>query len=629
MELVLTAVAALTAVVLLLRVMDARVRVLALLVLWVVAAGAAAWMGRKAPAGSAADPITGARPVAVRDRGYVSSNSCRTCHPSQYASWHDSYHRTMTQVLTPKTMIADWDGTTLEVYGKRYSFTRVADEYWVEIAEGARREKHRVVLATGSHHQQVFWIPSGNGRELRLLGTTWLIPEQQWIPYQNSFLRPDHLMPQNEIWNVQCIKCHSTAGRPGRDEKTRDLDTTVAEFGIACEACHGPAEEHVRRNRDPLRRYALHLGGGRDESIVHPNKLSAKLSSQICGQCHSVSAFRSQVDIDRWWKDGFSYRPGKDLDETREIVRRPTDPNHPDLLDPTTRKGFDQICWPDGAIRVSGREYNGHIESPCYRGGQFSCQSCHSMHESDPNDQLASNRTGDEACLQCHQDYAGDIEAHTHHPVSSSGSRCYNCHMPHTSYGLFKAIRAHRIGSPSVKESLMVGRPNACNLCHLDKTLDWTRLSLERWYATPQEPIPDGKWKERSAALLWLLEGDAGQRALIAWGLGWEPALEASGRHWIAPFLAYELADSYAAVRFIAARSLKGLPGYDGFPYEFVAPRPQRFQAMQAALGIWARGPRSARRESELFLRPNGSLDRQAVAKTILGRDQRAVNLAE
>src|SRR4051812_38593332 len=38
------------------------------------------------------------RPIQVRVDGYRSSDGCRACHPSQYASWHASYHRTMTQL---------------------------------------------------------------------------------------------------------------------------------------------------------------------------------------------------------------------------------------------------------------------------------------------------------------------------------------------------------------------------------------------------------------------------------------------------------------------------------------------------------------------------------------------------
>ena len=36
------------------------------------------------------------RPIQVASDAYVSSNACRACHPSEYASWHASFHRTMT-----------------------------------------------------------------------------------------------------------------------------------------------------------------------------------------------------------------------------------------------------------------------------------------------------------------------------------------------------------------------------------------------------------------------------------------------------------------------------------------------------------------------------------------------------
>ena len=86
------------------------------------------------------------------------------------------------------------------------------------------------------------------------------------------------------------------------------------------------------------------------------------------------------------------------------------------------------------------------------------------------DDQLKPEMEGSAACLQCHESIAADIPAHTHHSLESSGSDCYNCHMPHTTYGLMKAIRSHQIDVPSMEQSLKTGRPNACNLCHLDQT---------------------------------------------------------------------------------------------------------------------------------------------------------------
>jgi hypothetical protein len=34
------------------------------------------------------------------------------------------------------------------------------------------------------------------------------------------------------------------------------------------------------------------------------------------------------------------------------------------------------------------------------------------------------------------------VTAHTHHASNSSGNECYNCHMPHTTYGVLSAIRS-------------------------------------------------------------------------------------------------------------------------------------------------------------------------------------------
>jgi predicted CXXCH cytochrome family protein len=134
---------------------------------------------------------------------------------------------------------------------------------------------------------------------------------------------------------------------------------------------------------------------------------------------------------------------------------------------------------------MSGRDYNGLIESACFQSGTLSCLSCHSMHESDPVDQLNTAAEGNEACLQCHETYRDRIEQHTHHPEDSAGSTCYNCHMPHTVYGLLKSIRSHYIDSPDAVESSRVGRPNACNLCHLDRSHEWTANYLSEWYGYP------------------------------------------------------------------------------------------------------------------------------------------------
>ena len=103
------------------------------------------------------------------------------------------------------------------------------------------------------------------------------------------------------------------------------------------------------------------------------------------------------------------------------------------------------------------------------------------MHASDPAGQIARARAGDEACLSCHEDKRAILAEHTHHPASSRASACVSCHMPKTTYALLKAIRSHRIDSPGAEGTNEGARPSACNLCHIDRTRQWTSTWLGAW----------------------------------------------------------------------------------------------------------------------------------------------------
>ena len=86
--------------------------------------------------------------------------------------------------------------------------------------------------------------------------------------------------------------------------------------------------------------------------------------------------------MQQWLHNGFRYRPGDDLgaDRIHFIVRGRFDlmPNRPmNCPNPATSGSF----WSDGMIRVSGREYNGLLDTPCFQRGKMSCLSCHQMHQ--------------------------------------------------------------------------------------------------------------------------------------------------------------------------------------------------------------------------------------------------------
>lgn len=577
-------------------------------------------------------------------RGLETSKACRSCHPSAWASWHESYHRTMTQRADAATVLADFDMTLTEA-GVSWVLSRSDDGFFVSRRqENQAPQVAQITLLTGSHHMQNYWMDLGKGWLVQF-PWSWWIAQSRWIPVSASFLQPPDEPDVPVVWNDSCIYCHTTQGIRGSSTADTETRSTVGELGIACESCHGPAAQHVDAVQNPLNRYQARNTDAVALKIVNPERLRER-SDGVCGQCHGVFVHREGASRS---VEGDSYRPGHDIEKTRLFVdlsptefsdtlpmmmlSTPVAVKGPGLPAGCTATGFSpeglllscasfaagrgivsigsltlrgthrsgesrsffladlgspglwsraltvlglgqvplspkewDAFWRDGTIRTVGREYNGLQASAC--APQLRCVSCHSMHDSEPNDQLRAGAGGDEACRDCHQSYVSDPESHTHHPPDSSGSRCQNCHMPHTTYGLLGASRSHRVDVPSPVWMDELGRPNACNLCHLDETIQWAEDAVSRWFKRPARA-------DRSAAAAipalprWVLSGDAAMRAVATWHLGWAPAREtASVQRWAAPYLIESLGDEYAAVRAIAEQVLRAVVPEVPYRYE-------------------------------------------------------------
>ncbi len=588
--------------------------------------------------------LEAATPTLRRD-GFVGSDACVACHPGEHASWAATYHRTMTQRATETAVLAPFDGRELVGVDGVYRVERRGEEFWVRMVDPERKLAaaeagealsagpevwRRVVMTTGSHHLQVYWVASADKRRLLAFPFSYLIADQRWVANESTLLRP----PEGDAvytWNQVCIQCHAVSGIPGDFDEAGPAGastSSVAELGIACEACHGPGEAHTTRHRDPTARYGQHIAGGADPTIVNPARLPHDRASELCGQCHSAAVF---ADENAWRQRGPSFRPGGRLGPDLQVVRHPLRADQPwldDLLlqDPGFVEGR---LWGDGTIRVVGREFSGLLESPCYQRGELSCLSCHQLHGADPDDQLAPQMDADAACTGCHPSLATAeaAAAHSHHRADSAGSRCMNCHMPNTTYGLLGASRSHEIAVPEVDAQLQGARPNACNLCHLDQTLRWTAEHLRRWYGA-ETPTIEAEHREVAAGLAWAVAGDANQRALIAWHMGWEPALIASGDRWVAPILALLLEDPYDAVRYIAGSSLARLPGYEGLGYDYVGAPSSRAATADEVRRRWRSGG-DARRDPQLLRDPSGELRRAALAALLADRDLRPIDVRE
>lgn len=496
--------------------------------------------------------------------GYVGSDACRRCHVSEHEAWYHSFHRTMTQVATAETVAAPDGDSGATQFGQRFSIERRGDEVYA-VDDASER---KIVLITGSHHMQVYWLGERWGDisqlpRVYLLGNeNYPIEGGEWIDRWHAFVQPapDGADDERGRWNMICYQCHATNGRPADPV---DGTTWVSEFGISCEACHGPGEEHVA---------TASTRGGRD--VVNPSRLPAAEANLVCGYCHSARGLHDPIRVRRppvpgggepWQRDGFGFRPGMSefVDLTLEANPR------------WSEEDYAGTYWNDGHVYIGGREYHGVTSSPCYQHDdeerKLTCFSCHQLHRDDDDprelrawadDQLKPGlRTSNRACTQCHSEFEEDevLVAHTHHSRESGGSRCYNCHMNPANYVLLKAVRDHAIRSPSVAHTLETGRPNACNQCHLDRTLEWSARRLHDWYGH-EVPELTAEQREVAASILWTTKGNPLQRALVAWSFGWDEAQRASGTDWMIP-VAVELTDDPVdAIRLVARHSARRFP---------------------------------------------------------------------
>jgi hypothetical protein len=130
--------------------------------------------------------------------------------------------------------------------------------------------------------------------------------------------------------------------------------------------------------------------------------------------------------------------------------------------------------YPDGSATRNSTEALDLAAGAC--APSIACTDCHDPH------QRASRI---DACTLCHQDLAAD---HSHHPAGAA--TCVDCHMPRIVEGIGAFVRSHRISSPTDERMLAAGAPNACNLCHLDRSIRWTTDELRRGWGVAIAPQP-------------------------------------------------------------------------------------------------------------------------------------------
>ncbi|MFK7992410.1 MAG: multiheme c-type cytochrome [Sandaracinaceae bacterium] len=515
------------------------------------------------------------RPRDLHGAPHATSAACQRCHPGAYESWSETFHRTMTQEATESAVLGDFNAQTFSYGGIEARMRRGEAGAFEMVLTGPEGELARFTVerTVGSHHIQQYLARDGD--VYVRLPMAWQVEEGRWFHMNGAFLTPDPDPPPDGAritstdymrhvvrWNDNCVFCHNVAANPGA--RGDAFETEVAELGVACEACHGPAEEHARVNTDPVRRYTLHLDAERaDPTIVHPARLQPERSAELCGRCHGQ---RITDDVGAFLRDGDPYVPGERLSRYSRPLTRETTLNGEEGV-------FAARFWPDGTPRLTAYEFQGLLQSPCT---DLTCTDCHGMHEGSPAGQMRPAMEGDRQCVACHADDGHDGHRRT---------ACIDCHMPEVVYGLVGARRSHRIELPRPD---VEARPDACSLCHADRSPRWIAAGYGRLYG---EPVAgeDGAPQARVDAIA----GDPVMRAVSMEALGRLDGLrsETARRERTGIVLDAMDRDRYPAVRRIAWRSLRALmpdasDDWDGYvPTADVGRRRAWTEAVRRRLG--------------------------------------------
>ena len=398
--------------------------------------------------------------------GYVGSERCSSCHQAEYQAWQQSDHFKAMQGVSEQTVLGDFNNAQFEYFGVTTRFYRKGAEFWVDTDNAKGEiESFKIAYVFGFEPLQQYLIafPDGRYQALNVVwdtrpktqgGQRWyhLYPESH-VPHDD----PLHWTGAFQNWNSRCASCHSTNLKKNYQQESNQYQTSWSEINVACEACHGPAKQHMTwtQSQSALanKGFAISLADtgnwpAQKDSPTAKREGSARPMSQVntCAHCHS----------------------------RRVELHNP--PQSEDFLQSHQSRFLAQgLYYPDGQILDEVYVYDSFLQSKMHSEGVV-CSNCHEPHSG----KLKLPDNG--VCLQCHQAASFDVPKHHKHQQGGRGALCADCHMPETTYMGVDERRDHSIRVPRPDISVKHGTPNACNDCHDDQSNQWAADWIEKWY---------------------------------------------------------------------------------------------------------------------------------------------------
>ena len=404
---------------------------------------------------------------------HVGAQACAECHAVETAAWERSDHFKSMQRPSAESVAGRFEDTRVAFHGIETLFRRDGDGFVVETVGGSgARAAFPVRYVFGYRPLQQYLVARGDGA-LQAFDIAWddrprdsggqrwyhLQPDEQVAP-GHPFFWTGHAMN----WASHCADCHSTNVTHTFDAKTERFGADYDEINVACEACHGPAGEHVRLARTGTLSGASRTGFPQRSApriewrfepgnpIAQPRGPGDDRDIDTCGACHSL---RTPLTADP---------AGKPYHEAYRL----------ELLD-------DVRYFPDGQIREEVYVLGSFLQSRMHVQG-VTCTNCHDAHSG------ALVAEGNAVCAQCHQADVYDAATHHRHAPGAAGSYCVDCHMPSRTYMGVDDRRDHSFPIPRPHLSAELGVPNACVDCHRGRDDAWAAAALRDWNVPPGPP---------------------------------------------------------------------------------------------------------------------------------------------
>jgi hypothetical protein len=530
---------------------------------------------------------------------YVGPQACRQCHAKNYRLWSQHPHRRMNQLPGPQTIRGDFNEATLELGRGSVQFSHEGDTYYVTVRQDGRTlRRWRATRTVGSRFMQYcigvqtegpeppdspvwrehmiplgYWITAG-----RWLPKHYFDPDgpellRDGIPVVEGLDKYDDVRP----WTAVCLSCHNTApyayravhrlyaGFPDATVSlavgplsaalSRTVETApslksfeeinarlhadehLVTLGISCESCHFGGREHAQNGGKiaflPTSPYLKITNHRPDRPLTDSRKEPATVNG-ICSQCHS---------------------------------------------------GFARL-FPNGGATCNSREGLDFHSGSCT--SQMTCVHCHEPHTAGPAAGGPTDPAHVAVCSKCHTQYTQPQQAAAHaRHAGSAGVTCLDCHMPRQTLGLDALVRTHRVSLPVEEAMVASGAPTACNLCHLDKSLNWTLQELRQgWGREVRSPSRSGSQNDRPVGEAWLASNDSHLRLLASQSYARSPLGKAR-----LPELIRSLNDPEPINRVFHARAVESVWGrkLSRAEYELTAPPAVRAAQIERLLAEFAR----------------------------------------